>query len=325
MLTLYPDIHSYATHRLEVEEPHNLYFEESGNKDGIPVLFVHGGPGAGCEDWHRRFFDPQIYRIILFDQRGCGRSQPHCYLENNNTDKLVADIEAIRSYLDVKKWVLFGGSWGSTLSLVYAQTYPERVMGLILRGIFLCRPAEIQWFYQHGASEVFPDHWQKFIAPILAAHQGQEQQQQALESILQAYHDLLNSDNELQRMAAAKAWSIWEGSCSTLQPSKSVISHFSDIHTALSLAKIETHYFLNNSFLEENQILNNMHKLENIPAIIVQGRYDMVCPMTSAWELYQNWQESRLEIIASAGHSAKEPGIVDALVQATVEFGKLFK
>lgn len=324
MLTLYPDIHPYKTHRLAVEEPHDLYFEESGNQDGIPVLFVHGGPGAGCEDWHRRFFDPEVYRIILFDQRGCGRSTPHCHLENNSTDKLVEDMEAIREFLGIDKWMLFGGSWGSTLSLVYSQTHPERVMALVLRGIFLCRPTEIHWFYQHGANEIFPDHWQKFIAPILAAFHGEEQQT-AMQNILGTYHQLLHSDNELQGMAAAKAWSIWEGSCSTLQPSKSVISHFSDTHTALSLAQIETHYFMHNSFLSDNQILNDMDKLKNIPGIIVQGRYDMVCPMTSAWELYELWPESRLEIIASAGHSAKEAGIVDALVQATIEFGKIFK
>jgi len=324
MQTLYPDIHPYTTHRLTVEAPHDLYIEECGEKNGIPILFVHGGPGAGCEEWHRRFFDPEVYRIILFDQRGCGRSTPHCHLENNTTDKLVADIEAIREYLNIKQWILFGGSWGSTLSLVYAQTHPERVKALILRGIFLCRPQEIQWFYQRGASEVFPDHWQKFIAPILTANSGDEQQT-ALDNILESYHKLLNSNNELQRMGAAKSWSIWEGSCSTIQPSKSVINHFSDTHTALSLAQIETHYFMHNSFLEENQILNNMDKLDNIPGIIVQGRYDMVCPMTSAWELNQNWPESRLEIIANAGHSAKEPGIVDALVQATIEYGKFFK
>lgn len=316
MRTLFPDIHPYAKHQIAVQEPHSLYVEESGNPKGIPILFVHGGPGAGCSDWHRRFFDPEIYRIILFDQRGCGLSKPHCHLENNTTAALVDDMESIRQQLKVDKWVLFGGSWGSTLSLVYAQAHPEQVLGLILRGVFLARPKEIEWLYETGANRFFPEHWERFVDPI-KNHSAKDK--------LHAYYELLHGDNELQRMAAAKAWSIWEGSCSTLQPSKSVMDHFSDPHTALSLAQIETHYFTNQSFLSDNQILNNMDKIAQLPGIIVQGRYDMVCPLESACELYQAWPESRLEIIASAGHSAKEPGISDALVQATNEFAKLFK
>ncbi len=313
MLNLYPEIHPYAQHTIEVESPHSLYVEESGSADGIPVLFVHGGPGAGTEAWNRRFFDPQLYRIILFDQRGCGRSKPHCCLENNTTDKLVEDIELIRKKLKIDKWVLFGGSWGSTLSLVYAQTYPKQVLSLILRGIFLCRKEEVQWFYQQGANQIFPDYWKDFIKPL-------DQQQQ--ENILSSYHQLLHDNNEVKQLSAARAWSLWEASCSTLQPSQSLRTHFAQAHTALSLAKIETHYFINDSFLSKNQILSQMDRLKGIPGIIVQGRYDMVCPLTSACELHHNWPESRLEIVVSAGHSAKESTITDALIQATNEVAK---
>ncbi|MFK5986815.1 MAG: prolyl aminopeptidase [Pseudomonadota bacterium] len=313
MLSLFPEIHPYAQHTIEVEPPHKLYVEESGSADGTPVLFVHGGPGAGTESWNRSFFDPQLYRIILFDQRGCGRSTPHCCLENNSTEKLVEDIEVIRKKLGIKKWVVFGGSWGATLSLVYAQTHPEQVLSLILRGVFLCRKEEIQWFYQQGANQIFPDYWQDFIKPL-----NKTQQQ----DILASYYQLVHDQNEVKQLSAARSWSLWEAACSTLQPSKSLRSHFTQAHTALSLAKIETHYFVNDSFLTENQILNNVDKLKDIPGIIVQGRYDVVCPITSAWELHQQWSGSRLEIVVSAGHSAKEKSITDALIQATNEVAK---
>ncbi|MFK5893225.1 MAG: prolyl aminopeptidase [Pseudomonadota bacterium] len=316
MLNLFPDIHPYSQQTIEVEAPHKIYVEESGSPDGIPVLFVHGGPGAGTESWNRCFFDPQVYRIILFDQRGCGRSKPHCCLENNSTDKLVEDMETIRKQLDIDKWVLFGGSWGSTLSLVYAQAHPEHVLTLILRGIFLCRAEEINWFYQHGAKQIFPDYWQEFIKPL------NKQQQK---DILHSYHQLLHDRNEVKQLSAARSWSLWEAACSTLQPSKSLRSHFSNAHTALSLAKIESHYFIHNSFLEENQILKHMDKLKGISGIIVQGRYDLVCPMANAWELHQNWPGSRLEIVVSAGHSAKEASITDALIRATIETAKEIK
>ncbi len=313
---LYPRIKPYATHHLDVEPPHVLNIEESGIPDGIPILFVHGGPGAGCLPYHRTFFDPEAYRIILFDQRGCGRSSPHAALEGNTTSALVEDIEKIREYLGIDRWVLFGGSWGATLSLVYAETYPERVMALILRGIFLCRPDEIQWFYQGGAKRIFPDHWQEFIAPIPKEERG---------DMVKAYYKLLMGGNELARMGAAKAWSKWEGQTSTLQPSKSVLSSFTEPHTAMSLARIECHYFMNNSFLQENQILNNIDVIANIPGIIVQGRYDMVCPMESAFELYEAWPSAELDIIADAGHSAAERGIIDALVRTTVNYSQKFK
>ena len=314
MAHLYPDIKPSVTHTLEVDSPHKLYVEESGTLDGIPVVFVHGGPGAGCERYHRRFFDPNVYRIILFDQRGCGRSTPHAELARNTTQALVADMEVIREKLGIDKWVVFGGSWGSTLGLVYAQTHPQRVLGLILRGIFLCRPAEIHWFYQDGANWIYPDYWEDFVRPIPEEERG---------NFVRAYYKRLTGDDEVARMAAAKAWSVWEGRSATLLPNQSVINHFGDPYTALSLARIECHYFINNSFLEPNQILRDAHRLTGIPGTIVHGRYDIVCPMKSAWDLHQAWPESVL-VISNAGHSATEPATSDALVNATIEMSKRF-
>lgn len=316
MRKLYPDIQPYKIYQAEVDEPHVLYVEESGNPEGIPVLFVHGGPGAGCESYHRRFFDPNVYRIILFDQRGSGRSTPHAELEGNTTQALVADMEIIREKLAINRWVLFGGSWGSTLSLVYAETHVDRVMGLIVRGIFLCRQKEISWFYQKGADRIFPDYWQDFIAPI---------PENERDNLLKAYYQRLTGENEIAQMHAAKAWSIWEGRTATLEQNKNVIDHFGSAHTALSLARIECHYFTHDSFLEENQILNNADKLQNIPGVIVQGRYDLICPMESAWELHQAWPKAELRIITDAGHSATEPGTVHALVTATDEMAEELK
>jgi proline iminopeptidase len=311
MHILYPDLRPYVQHTLTVDEPHLLHLEECGNPAGIPVLFVHGGPGAGCEPYHRRFFDPQRYRIILFDQRGCGRSTPHASLETNTTQALVADMEAIRQHLKIDQWLLFGGSWGSTLSLVYAETHPERVLGLVVRGIFLCRPQEIAWFYQQGASRLFPDYWQEYLAPIPEAERGE---------LLQAYHRRLTGEDEMARMAAAKAWSLWEGRTATLRPSESVIDHFGNPFTALSLARIECHYFINDSFLEPNQILRDAGRLKGIPGVIVHGRYDVICPLENAWQLAQLWPEAQLKVIADAGHAASEPGTINALVQATDDF-----
>ena len=308
MESLYPPIQPYVTHSLAVEPPHVLHVEECGNPDGLPVLFVHGGPGAGCEPWHRQFFDPEKYRIILFDQRGAGRSTPHASLANNTTDALVADMEAIREYLGVDRWLLFGGSWGSTLSLVYAETHPDRVLGLVLRGIFLCRPEEIRWFYQDGASRVFPDYWEDFLRPIPEAER---------DDLVHAYHRRLTGDDEVARMAAAKAWSLWEGRTATLHQRRSVVEHFSDPHTALSLARIEAHYFVNDAFLAPNQILRDATRLADIPGILVQGRYDLICPVQSAWDLHRAWPQAELQIVPDAGHAASEPGIVDALVKAT--------
>lgn len=308
MPTLYPRIIPYVTHHFDVEPPHRLYVEECGNPKGIPVVFLHGGPGSGCEEYHRSFFDPERYHIVLFDQRGCGRSSPHAALEGNTTQALVNDMELIREKLGIDKWVVFGGSWGSTLALVYAETHPERVLGLILRGIFLCRKHEIGWFYQQGANRLFPDYWEDYLKPIPEAERN---------AMLPAYYQRLTSDNEVERMAAAKAWSLWEGRCATLLPSKTVTDHFSDPFTALSLARIECHYFMNNSFLRDNQILNDADRLRDIPGIIVHGRYDVVCPVENAWELQQRWPSAELQIIADAGHSASEPGIAAALIKAT--------
>ena len=308
MYKLFPEIKPHARHRLKVAAPHELHIEECGNAKGLPVLFVHGGPGAGCEEYHRCFFDPNLYRIILFDQRGSGKSTPHACLEKNTTQDLVADMEAIRVHLGVERWVLFGGSWGSTLSLVYAETHPERVLGLILRGIFLCRPWEIHWFYQEGANRVFPDHWQEFIAPIPEAERH---------DLLQAHYRRLTGNDEVARMASAKAWSLWEGRAATLLPNKHVVDFFGSPHTALSLARIEAHYFAHHTFLEPDQILRQAYRLKDIPGALVHGRYDMVCPIQNAWDLHHAWPTAQLEIVPASGHSASEPGTVHALVLAT--------
>ncbi|KEA64432.1 Proline iminopeptidase [Marinobacterium lacunae] len=311
MRTLYPDIQSNHEYRVKTDDGHSLYVEESGNPAGIPVLFIHGGPGGGCSPTHRRFFNPDKYRIILFDQRGCGRSTPHASLDSNRTDKLIADIEQIRELLGIEQWLLFGGSWGSTLSLVYAQAHPEHVCGLVLRGIFLCRKQDIDWFYQRGASAIFPDFWQDYLAPIPKDEHG---------DLLTAYYQRLTSDNELIRMAAAKAWSVWEGRCSTLDPNPDVVEHFSDPHFALAMARIEAHYFMNNAFLSDNQILKDCQHIHNIPITIVHGRYDMVCPIEQAFALYKQLPHAELHIVRDAGHSAFEPGIIDNLVSATDHF-----
>lgn len=307
MLNLYPEIEPYARHRLAVDSPHELYLEESGSPDGIPVIVVHGGPGGGCDENHRRFFDSERFRIILLDQRGAGRSTPLACLEGNTTDALVRDLETVRQFLGVERWLLFGGSWGSTLSLVYAQTHPDRVLGLVLRGIFLCRPEDIHWFYQSGASRVFPDYWRDFLAPIPASERGQ---------LVSAYYRRLTSANELEQIQAAKAWSVWEGRCATLHPNPKVVEHFAHPHTAIALARIECHYFMNKGFLEPDQILRDAGTLADIPGIIVHGRYDMVCPLDNAFALSDAWPEAELRIIREAGHSASEPAIVDALIRA---------
>ncbi|MGH8434064.1 MAG: prolyl aminopeptidase, partial [Pseudomonas sp.] len=269
MQTLYPEIKPHARHELAVEAPHVLYVDESGSPDGLPVVFIHGGPGAGCDALSRRFFDPNLYRIVTFDQRGCGRSTPHASLENNSTWDLVADLERIREHLGIDKWVLFGGSWGSTLSLAYAQTHPERVHALILRGIFLCRPQEIHWFYQEGASRLFPDYWQDYLAPIPPEERGE---------LVQAFYKRLSGSDQIAQMHAAKAWSTWEGRTATLRPNPLVVDRFSEPQRALSIARIECHYFINNAFLEPDQLIRDMPKIAHLPGIIVHGRYDVVCP-----------------------------------------------
>jgi proline iminopeptidase len=302
---LFPAIQPDKTWHFPVSESHTLYIEESGNPEGVPVVFLHGGPGGNCEPGHRRFFNPEEYRIILFDQRGCGKSKPHASLEANTTWDLVEDLEKIRKYLEIESWVVFGGSWGSTLALIYAQTCPERVKGLILRGIFLSRDEDIRWLFQGGAARLFPEAWQHYLEPIPKDER---------EDMIAAYHKRLTSKNEIVRMGAAKAWSIWEGTTATLMPDKNVVEHFSDPHIALSIARIECHYFINQSFLSPGQILDNLHKLKNIPGFIVHGRYDIICPIDQAFLLSQHWSNSKLKVIDNAGHAVTEKGISDALV-----------
>ncbi len=313
MLTLYPEIKPYARHQLAVDEPHVLYVDESGSPDGLPVLFIHGGPGAACDAASRRWFDPSLYRIVTFDQRGCGRSTPHACLEHNSTWDLVADIERIRQHLGIEQWVLFGGSWGSTLALAYAQTHPDRVRGLVLRGIFLCRPHEIQWFYQEGASRLFPDYWEDYVAPIPEAERG---------NLVEAFYQRLTGFDQIAQLHAARAWSIWEGRTATLRPNSQVVERFADPMRALSIARIECHYFTHDAFLEDNQLLRDMHRIAHIPGIIVHGRYDVICPLENAWQLHQRWPASELDIIRDAGHAAGEPGITDALIRATDQMAR---
>ncbi|WP_018953641.1 prolyl aminopeptidase [Thioalkalivibrio sulfidiphilus] len=316
MRVLYPPIDPYHMETLAVDQTHRLHLETCGTAQGLPVVFLHGGPGSGCEPWHRRFFDPAAYRIVLFDQRGCGRSRPHASLEDNTTAHLVSDMERIREHLGIERWVVFGGSWGSTLALAYAEAHPERVLGLVLRGIFLCRPRDIQWFYQEGAGRLFPDYWEDYMAPIPEAER---------DNMVSAYHRRLTGEDEVARMAAAKAWSEWEGRTATLLSNPGVVDHFRDPHVALSLARIECHYFMNQSFLEPNQLLRDAHRLADIPGTIVHGRYDVVCPLDQAHALHRAWPRAKLEIIPDAGHSAGEPGIVDALVRATDELAAMLR
>jgi proline iminopeptidase len=313
MPELYPDILPYAVHRLAVDDRHALYVEECGSAKGIPALFLHGGPGAGCEPYHRRFFDPTRYRVVLFDQRGAGRSVPHADLSDNTTWHLVADIERIRELLGIERWLVFGGSWGSTLALAYAQTHPERVSALVLRGIFLCRNDEIRWFYQEGASRLFPDYWADFVAPVAPADR---------DDMLGAYHRLLTGADDIARMAAAKAWSTWEGRTATLLPNPSVVNHFGDPHVALSLARIESHYFVHQAFLRPGQLLEDAARLAGVPTVIVHGRYDVICPVENAWALHRALPGSELVIVPDAGHAASEPGIRSALVDATDRFAR---
>ena len=315
MQQLFPPIEPYKTHMVAVSVGPCLYVEECGRADGLPVVFVHGGPGAACEQYHRRFFDPDIYRIVLFDQRGCGRSTPHASLQGNTTRQLVADMEVIRGALGIDRWVVFGGSWGSTLGIVYAETHPERVLGLILRGIFLCRPRDIHWFYQEGASFLLPDYWSDYLGVIPELER---------DDLVRAYYRRLTGADELAMMAAAKAWSLWEGRASTLLPKAAVVDHFTNPQTALSLARIECHYFMNNSFLEDDQLLKHANRLVDIPGVIVHGRYDIVCPLEQAWALHRAWPQAELMVIPDAGHSATEPGIVDALITATNRFAVRF-
>jgi proline iminopeptidase len=309
--SVYPEIEPYRTGRLQVSARHNLHFEEVGRPEGKPAVFLHGGPGGGVDPFARRFFDPARYRAVLFDQRGCGQSTPKASLDENTTQDLVADIERLRAHLGIERWQVFGGSWGSTLALAYAEAHPERVTELVLRGIFLLRAAEIRWFYQEGASAIYPDVWETFLAPIPQAERG---------DLVQAYHRRLTSPDAAVRLQAARAWSVWEGSTSGLLPDPERIQKSGEDEFAEAFARIECHYFVNGGFLREDQLLEEVGKIRHIPGVIVQGRYDVVCPATSAWDLHRAWPEAEMVIVPDAGHAAREPGIAAALRAATDRF-----
>ncbi len=310
MYNLFPEIEPYNTFKLKVSPIHELYIEECGNPKGKPVVFLHGGPGGGITKKYRRFFNPQKYRIILFDQRGAGKSTPYAELKENTTWDLVKDIETIREKLEISKWQVFGGSWGSTLALAYAQAHPTSVTELVLRGIFLCREEEIRWFYQYGAHQIFPDQWENYIKPIPAMER---------EDLVHAFYKRLTSPIKETQKEAALAWSLWEGSTIKLIPDPESIAHFDEI--AVAIARIECHYFVNKCWWRnDNQLLEDVYKIKQIPTVIVHGRYDMVCPVKNAWDLHRAWPEAQLEIIPNAGHAADEAGTIDALVRATERF-----
>ena len=312
MTTLFPPIEPYNHGWLSVGDGHEIYYEESGNPTGKPCLFVHGGPGGGASPAARQFFDPDKYRIVLFDQRGCGRSKPHASIETNTTWHLIDDIELIRETLGIDRWLVFGGSWGSTLSLAYAQSHPERVTELVLRGIFLLRAQELQWFYQHGASELYPDAWQHYLAPIPDAERH---------DLISAFHSRLTSEDPEVRLSAARAWSVWEASTSFLIQNEDFMAQLDEPEAALAMARIECHYFVNGGFFESpNQILEAVDRIRHIPCVIVQGRYDVVCPPTTAWDLHEAWPEADFKLIANAGHSAFDPANAAALLEATNRF-----
>jgi proline iminopeptidase len=307
---LYPEIEPFATGRLAVDRLHTLYFEESGNPDGIAVVVLHGGPGAGGSPSHRRFFDPAFYRIVVFDQRGAGRSTPLGELRENTTRHLIGDLEALRGHLCIDRWLLFGGSWGSTLALAYAQAHPQHCLGLVLRGIFLCRRSEIEWFL-YGVRNVFPEDWHAF-----AGHVPEPERH----DLLKAYWRRLNGRDPAVRIAAARAWSAYEGACSTLRPSADTVAYFSADRVALGLARIEAHYFRHGGFLSDDQLLADIERVRALPGVIVQGRYDMVCPIVTADALYRAWPQAQYVVVPDAGHSAWEPGIRAALVSAAERF-----
>jgi proline iminopeptidase len=312
MRQLFPPIEPYQSFYLPVSQQHTLYIEEVGYPQGKPIVFLHGGPGGGINPIYRQFFDPNQWRVILFDQRGCGKSTPYAELAENNTWELVNDIEKIRSHLQIERWTVFGGSWGSTLALAYSQTHPDRCAGLILRGIFTLRHKEIQWFYQEGASYIYPDAWEQYLAPISVDER---------DDLVAAYYRRLTSEDLQIRVNAARAWAVWEASTSKLLPDPDLVDHFSEDEFAVAFARIECHYFMNRGFFEpDDQLLRNVDRIRHIPGIIVQGRYDVVCPATTAWELHRAWPEARFVMVQEAGHSATEPGIISALVEATDEF-----
>jgi proline iminopeptidase len=312
---LFPRAKPYRSGSLEVSKLHTIHFEEYGNPRGKPLAFLHGGPGGGIDPVYHRYFDPKKWRIVLHDQRGCGKSTPFSELRENTTWDLVADIEKLRRHLGVERWVVFGGSWGSTLSLAYAETHPERCKALVLRGIFLLRRSELLWFYQQGASEIFPDAWEHYLAPIPVRERG---------DMMAAYYKRLTSRDRRVRRKAARAWSIWEGSTSKLFLDPALIKKFGGGKFADAFARIEAHYFVNRGFMpRDDQLLRNVRRVRGIPGAIVQGRYDVVCPIRSAWDLHRAWPEAKLVIVPDAGHSMTEPGIRSALIDETERFARL--
>ena len=310
---LYPEIEPHDPGWLAVDDRHRIYWEVSGNPEGLPALFLHGGPGAGASPSHRRFFDPAAYRIVVFDQRGAGRSRPLGELRDNTTPSLIADIERLREHLGIGRWLVFGGSWGSTLALAYGEAHPQACLGFVLRGVFLCRPPEIHWFL-YGMRTVFPDTWARFAGFVPEAER---------DDLLSAYRRRLEHPDPAVHMPAARAWSLYEGACSTLLPSDEAMKHFGSDTVALGLARIEAHYFANRIFLPANSLLAEVGRIRHLPCVIVQGRYDMVCPAVSAFDLAAAWPEAGLQVVADAGHSAWEPGICARLVGATDRFRAL--
>ena len=312
MRELYPEIEPFDSGMLEVDGRHRLYYEQCGNPQGKPVVMLHGGPGAGCSARMRRFHDPAHYRIVLFDQRGSGRSTPHADLVDNTTWDLVADIERLREKLGIERWQVFGGSWGSTLALAYAEAHPRRVTELLLRGIFMLRRWELLWFYQEGANRLYPDAWEHYLEAIPEVERG---------DLISAYNRRLTSNDEATRLSAARAWSVWEASTSLLRPDEAFIDGHRDAHFALSFARIESHYFVHGGFFDvEDQLLRDAHRLQGIPGVIVHGRYDVVCPIQNAWDLHKAWPGSKLLVSPNAGHSAYEAENAAALVEATDSF-----
>jgi proline iminopeptidase len=312
---LFPEIEPYSTGKLAVSKLHTLYYEECGNPRGKPLVFLHGGPGGGIDPVYRRYFDPKKWRIVLHDQRGCGKSTPFSELRENTTWDLVADIERLREHLGIERWVVFGGSWGSTLSLAYAQTHPRRCKALVLRGIFLLRKSELLWFYQEGASQLFPDLWEQYLEPIPPRERG---------DMMKAYYKRLTSPDQRVRLRAARAWSVWEGSTSKLITDPELVKRFGRGRFADAFARIEAHYFVHKGFLRrDDQLLRDARKLRKIPGVIVQGRYDVVCPMRSAWDLHRAWPEAKLVVVPDAGHSMTEVGIRSALMRETEFFARL--
>jgi len=315
MRELYPEIRPYNTGRLKVSRLHTIHFEECGNPKGKPIVFLHGGPGGGIDPVYRRYFDPRKWRVVLFDQRGCGRSTPHAELRENTTWDLVSDIEKIRERIGIETWVVFGGSWGSTLALAYSETHPARVKGIVLRGIFLLRKRELEWFYQDGASRIFPDAWEGYLAPIPARERG---------DLMKAYYRRLTSRSRPTRIEAARAWSIWEATTSRLRVDPGAAKRMGRSRFAEAFARIEAHYFVNGGFLRnDTQLLDEARRIRRIPGVIVQGRYDVVCPMDSAWALHGAWPEAKLIVVPDAGHSITEPGIRSTLIAETEKMARL--